>query len=168
MKRFSVFFIALTLVLAACQSAGEQLSEQLIEQVEGVDDFNVNTDTGEVNIETDEGSISIGGGEIPDGFPIPAPDGYEVLAVFTSDSDGSVSLMYPQDRFDELAAFYTDWTAGQPGEWTSSTNTYNTADGETVRNASWFSDTSNVTVSDCSGGQSSDIDMTCLTLLNGG
>jgi hypothetical protein len=168
MKRFAVVLLGMVFVLAACQSAGEQLSEQLIEQVDGVDDVNINSDTGEVNVVTDDGSITIGGGEIPDGFPIPAPDGYEVLAVFTSDSEGSVSLLYPQDRFDELSSFYVDWTGSQPGEWSNSTNTFNTADGETVRNSSWFSDTSSVTVTDCSGGQSSDIDMACVTLITGG
>lgn len=167
MRRILVVLVAMTLVLAACQSSGEQISEQLAEQIDGVDEVDINADTGEVKIETDDGSISIGGGEIPDGFPIPAPDGYEVQAVFTSDTEGSVSLVYPQDRFDELAAFYGDWTAGQPGDWANNTNSYNTADGQSVRNTTWFSDTSSVTVFDCSGGQSADINMACVTLLSG-
>ncbi|MGI9586398.1 MAG: hypothetical protein ACR2N7_12490 [Acidimicrobiia bacterium] len=167
MRRILVVLVAMTLVLAACQSADEQLSEQLAEQLDGVDDVDINTDTGEVSIETDDGSISIGGGEIPAGFPIPAPDGYEVQAVFTSDTEGSVSLTYPQDRFDELVTFYGDWTAEQPGDWATNTNTYNTADGQSVRNSSWFAETSSVTVFDCSGGQSADINMACVTLVSG-
>jgi hypothetical protein len=168
MKRFTVVLVAMVLVLAACQSAGEQLSEQVLEQVDGVDDVDINTDTGEVNVVTDDGSLTIGGGEIPDGFPIPAPDGYEVLAVFMAEDEGSVSLLYPQDRFDELTSFYMDWVGSQPEEWSSSTNTFNTADGETVRNHSWFSDTGSAVVSDCSGGLSSDINMACVTLITGG
>ncbi len=168
MKRIGVVLVAMMLVLAACQSAGEQLSEQLVEQIDGVDDVDINTDTGEVSIETDEGSISIGGGEIPDGFPIPAPDGYEVSAVFTADSEGSVSLTYPQDQYDGLVDYYTDWVDGQPGDWTYSTNTYQTADGQGVESVNWYSSETTIGVSYCSGGQSSDIDMACVTLLSTG
>lgn len=165
MKKTLVVIVAGVLLLSACQSASEELAEQIAEQADGVSDVDINTDTGEVKVETEDGSITVGGGDIPDDFPIPTPDGYEVVAVFTADTEASVSLLYPQDRFDELTEFYDGWTESQPWEWSSSTNSYETADGEAVRNTTWFSQEATVAITDCSGGQTTGIDMTCVTLL---
>ena len=146
MRRFILVVAGAALALSACQGASEVLTEQILEQVDGVDNVEIDTDTGEVRIETDEGSVSIGGGELPDGFPVPVPDGGEVMSVFSSSQEeASVSLSYPIDRYDELVAFYSDWTAGQPGEWNTSTSTFNSG-GQTTRTTSWFGDTTNANV----------------------
>ena len=80
MKRMAIGMAALTFVLTACQSAAENIAENLVEQIaeqgEGVGDVDINLESGEINLETEEGAITIGGGDMPDGFPIPAPDGY--------------------------------------------------------------------------------------------
>jgi len=154
MKRIAVVVFAGAVLLTACQSAAEVLTEQIAEQVEGVDDVKIDTETGEIRIETDEGSISIGSGTVPDGFPVSLPDGGDVAAVFTSPEGSSVTLTYAIDRYDDLVQYYSDWTAGQPGEWNKSSSTFE-SNGQTVRSSSWIGSTDNegvsINVVDCFG-----------------
>jgi hypothetical protein len=139
MKRFIPVALAFALILTACQSASETIAEQLTEQVDGVDNVEFDSDTGEVKIETDEGSITVGGGELPDGFPIPLPDGYQVTSVFTAEGTSAVSLAYPEGDFDTIVAFFEDWTSSQPTEWSTSTSSISGDDG-TIDSASWIED----------------------------
>ena len=139
MKRFVPVVLGVSLILAACQSASETIAEQLAEQVEGVDNVEIDTDTGQVKIETDEGSVTIGGGELPDDFPVPLPDGYQVASVFTADGTSAVSLAYPEGDFDEIVAFFDDWTSSQPTTWTKSTSSVSGDEG-TIDSANWFED----------------------------
>jgi hypothetical protein len=139
MKRMAIGFVALALVLTACQSAAETLTEQIAGQVDGVSDVDIDLDSGQISLETEDGAITIGGGEMPDGFAIPAPDGYKVTSVFTNDESSSVSLAYPGADFDELVTFYDDWTAGQSSEWSKSTSSISGDEG-TINSASWFDD----------------------------
>lgn len=166
MKRFVPVLIAAALVLAACQSATENLTEKLIEQSAGVDNVDINTDTGELSIETDEGSIKIGGGEIPDGFPVPLPGGGEVESVFDSPESTLVSLSYPGDRYDELVAFFDDWSTAQGGEWNKGNSTYDQGDGDMVRTANWVGDNVAMTITDCDGISTSG-DAVCVTVATG-
>jgi len=129
MRRIAVGFVALALVLTACQSAAEVLTEQVTEQAIGGGDVKIDSDSGEVSVETDDGSITIGGGELPDGFPIPVPDGYQVTAVFTSDRSSTVSLAYPEGDFAGIEAFFDDWTSSDSSEWSKSTSSVSGDDG---------------------------------------
>jgi hypothetical protein len=137
MKRFAPIVLGATLALAACQAASETIAEQIAEQVEGVDNVEVDTDTGEVKIETDEGSVVIGGGDLPDDFAIPLPDGYQVTSVFAAEGSSAVSLAYPSADFDEITAFFDDWTSSQPTAWTKSTSSVSGGEG-TIDSANWF------------------------------
>ena len=128
MKRIALGFVALALFLAACQSAAEVITEQAIEEAVG-GDVKVDTDSGEISVETDDGAITIGGGELPEGFPIPLPDGYVVTAVFTSGRSSTVSLSYPNADFATIEAFYDDWTSGESDEWTKSNSSISGDDG---------------------------------------
>lgn len=140
MKRTAIAFVALATILAACQSVSENIAENIVEQVaeqaEGVGDVDFDVESGEVSIETDEGSVTIGGGEIPDGFAIPAPGGYVVTSVFTSDGDASVSLAYDNGSYSDIEAFYDDWTSGQSAEWSKSSSSISTEEG-TLDSANW-------------------------------
>lgn len=136
MKRIAIGFVALALVLTACQSAAEVISEQVIEEAVGGGDVKIDTDSGEVSVETDDGSVTIGGGEVPDGFPIPFPDGYEVTAVFASDRSSTVSLSYANGDFATIEAFFDDWTSGEPNEWSKSNSSISGDDG-TLDFANW-------------------------------
>ncbi len=150
MKRLVPVFVAAVLVLAACQSAAENLTEKIIEESGvGVDDVDFDADTGELKIETDEGTINIGGGEIPEGFAVPFPDGGEVDSVFDSPNDVFVAVTYPQGRYDEIVSFYDDWTSQQGGEWNTGNSSYDQGDGVIVRTANWFGDGVAITVTDC-------------------
>ena len=143
MKRVAIGMVALTLVLTACQSAAENIAENLVEQIaeqgEGVGDVDINLESGEINIETDEGAITIGGGDMPDDFPIPAPNGYQVTSVFTNDDSAAVSLAYPGGNYDEIVSFYDEWTSQQPSEWSKSTSSISGDEG-TLDSANWFDD----------------------------
>ncbi|MEN8238912.1 MAG: hypothetical protein ABFR53_06890 [Actinomycetota bacterium] len=139
MKRIAIAFVALALILAACQSVTENIAENLTEQVlesEGLENVEIDTDSGEVSIETDEGSVTIGGGEIPDGFPIPVPDGYQVTSVFTAEGTSSVSLAYGNGDFGAIEAFYEDWTGSQASEWRKTTSSVSNEDG-TFDSTNW-------------------------------
>lgn len=129
MKRIALGFVALALVLTACQSAAEVITEQAIEEAVGGGDVKIDTDSGEISVETDDGAITIGGGELPDGFPIPLPDGYEVTAVFTSGRSSTVSLSYPNGDFATIESFFDDWTSGESDEWSKSSSSISGDDG---------------------------------------
>ncbi len=135
MRRF-VLIAALALIAAACGSAAETIAEQVAENNPGIENFDIDPDTGEATVEfTDDeggGSLTFGGGEIPDGFPIPIPDGGEILSSASQASLQLVTLTYPIDRYDGLVEFYQDWLDGTDGE----TGTF-TATGASA-NASFF------------------------------
>lgn len=100
------------LLLTACGSAVEEITENAIENDLG-EDVELDLDDGQVNIESDEGSLSIGGGEVPEGFGIALPDGGEVVTSMDSTSGDAVmqavSLQYDPGTYEELVEFYTDW-----------------------------------------------------------
>jgi len=166
MKRIAAVVLTAALVLTACQSASEKLSEQIIEQAEGVDDVDINTDTGEVNIETDEGSISIGGGEIPEDLAVPLPDGYSVMSVFTSPEGSAVSVTYEPNRWDELISHFGSWTDGQSGDWTTSSSSFESGNGQTQRMHGWYGETTSVTVSDCLIDSGDTFDGVCVSVIS--
>jgi hypothetical protein len=139
MKRMAIGFVALTLLLTACQSAAENITERIVEQADGVGDVDIDLDSGEIKVETDDGEITIGGGEVPDGFAIPFPDGYQVTSVFTNDESQAVSLAYPGADFDEIVSFYADWTASDSSDWSNSTSSISGDDG-TINSSNWFAD----------------------------
>lgn len=139
MKRIAIGFVALTLVLTACQSAAEVLTEQIAEQAIGDGDVKIDTDSGEISVETDDGSITIGGGELPDGFDVPLPDGYQVTSVFTSDGSSAVTLAYPGGDYDAIVSFFDDWTSSQSSEWSTSYSSISGDEGS-IDSANWSED----------------------------
>lgn len=68
----------------------------------------IDEDSGQIEIETDDGSVVLGGGDLPDGFPISVPDGGNVQSVLQSDEGTGVSISYSSD-FDEVKGFFQDW-----------------------------------------------------------
>lgn len=167
MKRFALVIAMLAIVASACAAANEELAEQIIERSGGGEaDVDLDLDTGQVSVETEEGSFSVGGGEIPDGFPVPFPDGGSVQSVFTSDTAASVSLAYPKDRFDELVAYYEAWTADQGGEWSTSSFTNDDGSGGVIRGHSWWQGADvNLGVTDCFtlDGEGDNTNATCVS-----
>ncbi|MCL1594046.1 MAG: hypothetical protein M3132_06825 [Actinomycetia bacterium] len=128
MRRITIAFVGLALILSACSSAAEVLTEQIAENALG-GDVKIDAESGQVSIETDEGAITIGGGEVPAGFTIALPDGYTVSSVFTNDESQAVSIVYPNGDYDGIVSFFDDWTAGQSGEWSRSSSSISTDDG---------------------------------------
>ncbi len=101
----------LVVTLAACSPAS--LTEQILEGQEGVGNVEIDEDDGtfKIEIEDEEGNVSavIGGGDVPDGFPIPVADGGTVMAVFEQQSDSTVSISYDGADYDAIKAFYEEW-----------------------------------------------------------
>ncbi len=147
MKRIAVGLVAGALVLTACQAATEQLAEKALEQVEGAENVDIDVESGEVSLETDEGKITIGGGEVPDGFGIPLPDGGDVMSVFTADESANVTLSYAGADYDSIVAFFTDWTSSQSEEWSTSTSSFGNDEGQTMKTTTFTSDGSFINVS---------------------
>jgi hypothetical protein len=143
MKRLAIGLVAGALVLTACQSASETLTERALEQIDGVDGVDIDVDSGEVSLETEDGKVTIGGGEVPDGFDIPLPDGYVVNSVFTNEETKTVGVYVEGADFDEIVGFYQGWIDSQAGEWTEAySETTGLEDGNTLRNQSWTSEES--------------------------
>lgn len=128
MKRGLATAIAvLALMIGAC--SGESVAERIIESQEGVGDVEIDESDGQVRIEVEdeEGDASavIGGGEIPDDFPIPVPGGGEVQAVFEQGEESSVQLLFDSSDFDSLKQFYMDWSQDAGDEVSNTFETSN-------------------------------------------
>ena len=134
------------LALTACSSASETLTEQIIESGGGGNvDVDIDDETVTMSFEDEEGSgeLTIGGGEIPAGFPVPVPDGGEVLSVFESEGNVGATVLYDVDRYDELVAFYEEWVAGADlGELQTSSTEF-----EGLQSSQWFSPTAGTFIS---------------------
>jgi hypothetical protein len=136
--------IGFALVATSCGAAADKLSEEAVERaLESAGGGDVELDvSGEgdeftVNVESEDGTFSVGSDvEIPSELQIPAPDGGSAISAGTQNDAAYVSIMYPIDRFDEIVAFYDDWTSGTGDEWDTSTASFD-MDGQTQRSASW-------------------------------
>lgn len=134
------------MVVSACSSAAEELTEQIIESG-GNGDVEVDMNDGTVSIsvagEDGSGSFTVGGGELPEDFPVPIPDGGEVVSVFESEGDAAVSVLYDAGSYDEVSAFYEDWVAGadMPEVQTAS------AEFDGMKSTQWFSPPAGIFIS---------------------
>jgi hypothetical protein len=127
--RTTVVVVVAVFAMAAC--SGGDVAEQILESQEGVGDVDINENNGSVQIELegeDGETAVIGGGEVPEGFPIPVPDGGTVAAVFTQDSDATVTLSYPASEYDSLVATYQSFVDGTGGD----VNTFTSSDPESI------------------------------------
>lgn len=129
-RRIVVVLAALTLTLSAC--SGGDIAEEILEGQEGVGDVEIDENNGSLVIEVEDedggGSAVIGGGEVPDGFPIPVPDGGTVVSTFTQDSDAIVTITYPASEYDSLVATYQDFVDNSGGD----VNTFTSSDPASV------------------------------------
>lgn len=116
--------VVLVVVVAACGGSDdelggieEQIVENIIEQAseEGVD-LDIDSDDDSMTVTFDdedgEGAVTFGGG-LPDDFPFPLPDEYEVGTSMEFEQDAgtqysAVVHTAPED-FDDLAVMYESW-----------------------------------------------------------
>jgi len=112
---------ATMLALSAC--SGADIAEGILESQEGVGDVEIDENSGSVVIEVEDeeggGSAIIGGGEVPDDFPIPVPDGGTVTFSTTADEGSSLNITYPISEYDSLAATYQSFADGVGGSVTT-------------------------------------------------
>jgi len=154
---------AIVFVVAACgggESVGEKVAEKILEESlenEGVGNVDIDIDEdgdGSVSIDVegeDGGSISFGGGDIPDELTVPVPSGGDVMTSFVSGGDVIVTLTYPSSEFDSLVDFYEDWTNGESDEFQTSKSTFESAEGVTIRTTIFLSSDSDtaINLTDC-------------------
>ena len=164
MRKMSLLIVAVGLVAVSCSAATEELTEQILESQDGVSNVEIDEGSGQVSVETEDGSFTIGGGEVPPGFPFPFPDGYQVSTVLVADEGSSVVVNDPYDRYDELKSFVDDWTVGTGAEWQTSVNQITSAEGKEIRTSNWFSDTIQIVLADnCVNAQG--VDDACLSVV---
>ena len=169
MRRFTyaVVMAAMLVFVAGCQSAGETISEGIIENIDGVDDVEIDEDSGEVRLETEDGSFSFGGGEVPDDLEIAVPDGGDVLVTFDAPDGISVSFEFDIDSFDSVVEFYESWVASDPGEWQSNSASFDSGEGVALKSETWIGDGRSIHVTTCPSSQDTSDDgrATCVTLI---
>ncbi len=163
----AVALTALVLLMAGCQSASETISEEILENIDGVDDVEIDEDSGEIRLETEDGSFSFGGGEIPDGLDIAVPDGGEVLVTLDAPDGISVSLEFDIDSFESVVEFYEGWVASDSGEWESNSASFTSAEGVALKSETWIGDGRSIHITNCpsSVDTSGDVRATCVTLV---
>lgn len=106
-RRLALVLVAFGLVVVTACSGGD-IAEEIIESQEGVGDVEIDEESGEVSVETDDGNVVIGGGDIPDDFPIDVPAGGQVLGVIEQGENATVSLVY-QESFEQVSGYFSDW-----------------------------------------------------------
>ncbi len=121
MKKLALI-LALSLVVAACggtDDAANSIAEKIVEQASG-DNIDISTDDGglTMSVEGDDGIETVSFNEdLPDGFPFPVPDTYEIGGAFTYESDAgtsySVVIEASADEFDSLKEMYQSWLDGE-------------------------------------------------------
>lgn len=130
---------------AAAEEAGEEAGEEAAEEAAepDVDDENdVDIDAGDDGIVVtgsdaagEEAQIVIGASEIPDDFPMPIPEGAEVVHVSSIDtsagSSTSVTVEIDPAETPQVIALYEQWYADQ-GLETMSSETMVIADSDSV------------------------------------
>lgn len=70
-------------------------------------------------VDTGDGASDTGGGEPVDlgDFPIPAPPGSAEIDRTEAQGAVAVTLTVPVDSYDDVVAFYDDWTASGDGSY---------------------------------------------------
>jgi len=110
-RRLALLVLAPLLVVVACSSATDVAIERIAEVDESISD--VALDDGEITIDFDDseggGSLTVGGGDIPDDFPIPVPAGGVVESSFGQADTFGLFVRYPRPDYDTLYAFYEQW-----------------------------------------------------------
>ncbi len=119
------FVVVLALLAAACGGSvtdrvAEEVAGQIVEQAGG---GNVDIDTSgdgdiTVSLEGEDGSVvQAGGNELPDDFPFPLPDEYEVGMNVSQDgpagSEFFAAIRVPGDEVDETAERYATWLGSE-------------------------------------------------------
>ncbi|MEA3511146.1 MAG: hypothetical protein U9R51_06900 [Actinomycetota bacterium] len=111
MKKLASFALATAITVAACSTASDIAMERIVESDESIS--GVAIDDGEITVEFDEseggGSLTVGGGEIPDGFPLPVPDGGVIESSFGQGGTFGLFVRYPRSEYEALYSFYEQW-----------------------------------------------------------
>jgi hypothetical protein len=104
----------------------------------------------------------------PENLTILLPDGGTVTGSVSDTGYAHVFVEYSADRYDEIFAFYDDWTSSDSRDW-SGGDSYDESQGQTVRGAIWDSTASRIGISDCkAGGGAGEFDAVCVQITDEG
>jgi hypothetical protein len=171
MRTIAILLLAVAVAACGGESVSENLAEQAIERAGGGDvdiDIDEGDDGFQASVETEDGSMTVGGGEIPEALEIPVPSGGDVMTTLSDSTMANVQLSWPRSEYESLVAFYEDWVADQSEEFSKSTSSYESG-GQTMRTTSWTGDggRTSIIVADCFSLQGDD-DVSCVTLTQQG
>jgi hypothetical protein len=87
-----------------------------------------------------------------------------VVAAVGLNTGSSVTVVYSRDRFDELSAYFADWTDNDAADWTRGSISVDQG-GATIRAENWPPDDERgINVTDCFGPDGADA--LCVILLD--
>lgn len=115
MSRSNLILMVAVLSLALGACTGGQTAEEILESQEGISDVEIDEDSGQVRVEgetEDGGSFSIGGGEVPDDFPVAVPPDGDVVAVGETPDGRNLLVDFAGADYDDIVGFYEDWIDG--------------------------------------------------------
>lgn len=111
MRKLAIIVLAAALTVTACSTETDIAMERIVESDESISDVAIGE--GEITVEFDEseggGSLTVGGGEIPDGFPLPVPDGGVIESSFGQGGTFGLFVRYPRPEYETLYSFYEQW-----------------------------------------------------------
>jgi len=119
--------------LAACSSGDEEPAADADADAPATEDDGDADDGGAGAVDDDggagaddQGSAAGSGSDRPDSvrddYPVPFPSGWEldIQGEIGLTDAGSAQLLYPNDAYDRIVAFYDDWFESQPDEFARS------------------------------------------------
>jgi hypothetical protein len=151
------------LTLAGCGGITEGLTERAIESLsDEVKDIDVDSDAGRVRIETADGTLTIGGGSIPEGITLAPPPGGEVVSSLEAPTVAQVMVLFPGGDFEAIVAFMEGQVRD---DWERSSFTSQVGD-DTQRNVSWSGEGGLVSIASCEDDRGP-FSGVCVTILEG-
>mgnify|MGYP003116649691 CR=1 FL=1 len=126
--RHAAVVVALALApLAACSSGDDEpAADADVDAPATEDGGGAGDDDGGAGAADDQGSAARPGSDRPDSvrddYPVPFPSGWEldIQGDIGMTDASSAQLLYPNDAYDDIVAFYDDWVEAQPDEFARS------------------------------------------------
>lgn len=111
MRGLTLIVLVLSMTVAACSTATDAAIGRIVEADESISDVAI--DDGEIMVEFEDseggGLLTVGGGDVPEGFPLPVPDGGVVESSFAQGGTFGLFIRYPRPEYDTLYSFYEQW-----------------------------------------------------------
>lgn len=122
--------IVAVLALSACGQVSEALLEEAVEQAAG-EDIEFNAEGDGFTISGDDGEISMGTGDLPEGFDFDLPDGYEVVSGWRQTQEDTtyyyVQVTYPGSDYEDVVQAFEDRSWPSDVQTSQTTGSYSSS-----------------------------------------